>query len=189
MPPGKYLNVCPTSAQPGWDAWFANGGGNYYNTSFSVENIDGLEDAANHRFDTPYQYNGETAWPYSTALIGNYSIAWIKKVAKESAPWFAYIGYKAAHAPFQPSPWYKDYWSPSWPATAPRPPSWNCSMESRAKHHQNIASQFMLTESAAECIDAAFMDRWRTLMSVDDAIFDTISAVDQLGQTNNTYFL
>ena len=47
----------------------------------------------------------------------------------------------------------------------------------------------MLTESAEVCIDAAFKDRWRTLMSVDDAIFDTISAVEQLGQTNNTYFL
>lgn len=62
-------------------------------------------------------------------------------------------------------------------------------MESRAKHHQNIASQFMLTESAEVCIDAAFKDRWRTLMSVDDAIFDTIAAVDELGQTNDTYFL
>jgi|EP01043_Picozoa_sp_COSAG02_P055439 hypothetical protein len=62
-------------------------------------------------------------------------------------------------------------------------------MESRAKHHQNIASQFMLTDSAAACIDSAFKDRWRTLMSVDDAIFDTISTVEQLGQTDNTYFL
>ena len=25
---GKYLNNCPDTAQPGWDAWFANGGGN-----------------------------------------------------------------------------------------------------------------------------------------------------------------
>ena len=24
---GKYLNNCPDMAQPGWDAWFANGGG------------------------------------------------------------------------------------------------------------------------------------------------------------------
>jgi N-acetylglucosamine-6-sulfatase len=24
---GKYLNNCPDTAQPGWDAWFANGGG------------------------------------------------------------------------------------------------------------------------------------------------------------------
>ena len=98
-------------------------------------------------------------------------------------------GYKAAHAPFQPSPWYKDYWSPSWPAMAPRPPSWNCSMESRAKHHPNIASQYMLTDDVASCIDDCFKNRWRTLMSVDDAIKDTIEAVDQLGQSNNTYFL
>ena len=88
---GKYLNNCPDTAQPGWDAWFANGGGNYYNTSFAVEGIEGLSDARNYQFNTPYQYAGETAWPYSTALIGNYSIAWIRKVAKESKPWFAYI--------------------------------------------------------------------------------------------------
>lgn len=29
---GKYLNVCPDSnnVPPGFDAWFANGGGDYY---------------------------------------------------------------------------------------------------------------------------------------------------------------
>jgi len=47
----------------------------------------------------------------------------------------------------------------------------------------------MLTDNAASCIDDCFKNRWRTLMSVDDAIKDTIEAVDQLGQSNNTYFL
>lgn len=41
---GKYLNVCPNTAQPGFDAWFANGGGTYYSPSFAVQNIDGLPD-------------------------------------------------------------------------------------------------------------------------------------------------
>ena len=48
---GKYLNVCPKQAPPGWTSWFANGGGSYENTSFSVQNIEGLPDAKNHKFD------------------------------------------------------------------------------------------------------------------------------------------
>jgi len=50
---GKYLNFCPgnctneCSGKPipaAFDSWLANGGGDYYQPSFSVKNVDGLED-------------------------------------------------------------------------------------------------------------------------------------------------
>merc|ERR1711871_214493 len=71
---GKYLNNCPSDPPPGFDAWFANGGGNYFNPSFAVRNIDGLPDGSFHANESSRFGN------YSTALIGNYSIEWIKKV-------------------------------------------------------------------------------------------------------------
>lgn len=94
---GKYLNNCPNVAQPGFDAWYANGGGTYYSPSFAVQNIDGLPDGIK-------KYGHDD---YSTALIGNYSVAWMKKVANDRSglPWMAYIGTKACHDPFQPAPW------------------------------------------------------------------------------------
>ena len=33
---------------------------------------------------------------------------------------------------FTPAPWYTDTWHASWPSGAPTPPSYNCSMHSRA---------------------------------------------------------
>ena len=47
---------------------------------------------------------------------------------------------QAAHEPFNPAPWYEGFWDPSWPEQEPRPVNWNCSKESRADHHGNIAS-------------------------------------------------
>ena len=184
----QYLNNCPRTAQPGFDAWFANGGGSYYNPSFAVQNIDGLEDG-NHIFQANSTYGN-----YSTALIGNYSIAWIKKVGKAAKvpggkPFFAYIAPKAAHAPFQPALWYNEYWSPDWPATSPRPPSWNLTSEQLAHHHPTVAANVPLTHTVANCIDTAFKNRWRTLMSVDDIIADVIGTVDDLGLLSTTYFL
>ena len=96
---------------------------------------------------------------------------------------------QAAHDPFQPATWYEDYWDPSWPATAPRPPSWNISAEARSKHHPTVAGQAMLDENAASCIDENFKNRWRTLMSVDDIIDAVFKLTDEMGVTDQTYFL
>jgi N-acetylglucosamine-6-sulfatase len=181
---GKYLNVCPHKAPPGFDAWFANGGGSYFNPSFSVQNIDGLDDSPNMKFQANSKYGN-----YSTALIGNYSIEWIRKVAKGDKPFLAYIAPKAAHDPFQPADWYADYWSPDWPETAPRPPSWNLTSAQLANHHPTVAGQDPLTETVAECIDGAFKNRWRTLMSVDDVIQDVADTIESLGLMDSTYFL
>ena len=100
----------------------------------------------------------------------------------------SYVAPKAAHEPFNPAPWYVDHWDPSWPKHEPRPINWNCSAESRADHHGNIASQPMLTEPASQVITGIFKDRWRTLMSVDDVIASVIGAVEKLGVADNTYF-
>eukprot|EP00755_Sulcionema_specki_P035201 Sspe_Gene.2428::Locus_806_Transcript_1_1_Confidence_1.000_Length_1824::g.2428::m.2428/K01137/GNS; N-acetylglucosamine-6-sulfatase len=177
---GKYLNVCPQEPPPGFDAWFANGGGTYYSPEFSVKNIDGLPDGS---------WKGN-ATDYTTALVGNHSVAWIRKVVTEKKqPFLAFINPKACHEPFLPAPWYKDYWHPSWPAMAPRPPSFNTTKEQRANHHPTIANMDLLTEETTTCIDDTFRNRWRTLMSVDDVISEVISVTEELGVADNTYFL
>jgi hypothetical protein len=62
-----------------------------------VENIDGMPDGS-------FQGNKSV---YSTSIIGNVSLAWIRKVAtSSSAPFMAYIAPKAAHDPFEPATWY-----------------------------------------------------------------------------------
>ena len=100
-------------APAGFDAWLANGGGNYIAPQFQTHNIDGLPDGG---------WTG-TADNYTTAVVGNASIAWIRKVAaaEPARPWFAYVAPKAAHEPFIPAPWHLDHWDASWPRTRPEP--------------------------------------------------------------------
>eukprot|EP00750_Incisomonas_marina_P015751 INCI186.1.p1 GENE.INCI186.1~~INCI186.1.p1 ORF type:complete len:603 (+),score=92.86 INCI186.1:106-1914(+) len=202
---GKYLNVMPDSVPPGFDAWMANGGGNYIKPAFQIMNVTDLVpgmqptgkldcwNGANHSHDAGYGCFQGTDDPsnYTTAVVGNVSMAWIRKVVTEDpdAPFFAYIAPKAAHEPFNPAPWYEGHWDPSWPATEPRDnPSWNSSAAARADKHGNIATQPLITDEAADVIAGVFQNRWRTLMSVDDVISDVISLCEELGVANNTYF-
>lgn len=127
---GKFMNSMPQSAPPGFDAWMANGGGNYTAPSFQMMNVTDLIpgltpsgkqncwQGANHSNDPGYGCFDGTNDPtnYTTAIVGNASIAWIRKVVTEDpdTPFFAYIAPKAAHEPFDPAPWYMGYWDSSW---------------------------------------------------------------------------
>jgi len=178
---GKYLNEMPKTVPPGFDAWLANAGGNYVGPHFQTKNIAGFPDGGVTFSNDPSNY--------STSVIGNISINWIKSVAKRGKPFFAYIAPKAAHEPFDPPVWYRDHWDPSWPQHEPRPENWNCSAESRANHHGNIPLNPMLTQQASKVITGVFKNRWRTLMAVDDLIAEVIRTVEELGLIDSTYFM
>jgi N-acetylglucosamine-6-sulfatase len=184
---GKFVNnvADPWGQAPqGFDAWMANGGGDYLNPAFGVKNLrafSGVEDGDHVVFQ------GE----YTTAVVGNMSSAWIRHVhaTRPSAPFFAYVAPKAVHEPFNPAPWYAEHWDPSWPKREPRPPNvWNATAADRADHHGNIATQPMLTAEAAEVITGVFRNRWRCLLSVDDVIEAVVSTVDSIGELDQTYF-
>jgi N-acetylglucosamine-6-sulfatase len=51
-----------------------------------------------------------------------------------------------------------------------------------------MKTQPTITADAAAVITGAFKNRWRTLMSVDDVIFDVITTCEDLGVADNTYF-
>lgn len=180
---GKYLNVMPKTVPPGFDAWMANPGGHYIAPSFMTKNLGDLGD-----WNIPDGNWKTTQENYSTAVIGNVSVAWIKKVAQEGKPFLAYIGPKAAHEPFNPAPWYADYWDPSWPEHEPRGENWNCSFESRQDHHGNVATEPLITADTERLITGIWRNRWRTLMSVDDVISEVIAVIEELGLSDSTYF-
>lgn len=181
---GKYLNQNPHEPPEGIDAYMTNGGGQYFGPEFDTKGVSDL--APYHMKDGTWK---GTAQDYTTAVVGNMSMSWIKKVAKGPQPFMAYIAPKAAHEPFTPATWYADYWSPDWPATEPRPVSWNCSFESRANHHGNIKTQPMITEKCAEYVTTSYKNRWRSLMSVDDVIDSVVKLVEAEGLMDNTYFM
>jgi N-acetylglucosamine-6-sulfatase len=165
----------------GFDAWFANGGGDYFSPRFQVRNLQHLGYA-----DGAWQGG---SGDYSTSIIGNVSLAWVHSVAQREKPFFAYIAVKAAHEPFTPAPWYTEHWEESWPTREPRPPNWNCSVAARSRHHGCIASAPMLTAEAAAVITGSFQNRWRTLLSLDDLVKDVYTACEDSGVADRTYFV
>lgn len=198
---GKYLNVMPDHTAgadkprdgsrgapdvvtpAGFTAFMGNPGGDYIAPEFETHGLSdlGIEDGI---------WQGTTD-DYTTAVVGNTSIAWIRHVVTEdpTRPFFAYVAPKAAHEPFMPAPWYVEAWDDAWPTTEPRDnPAWNSSIEDRADHPSDIAVQPMLSEAAAGIISDVFKNRWRTLMSVDDVIAAFMAECDALGITDNTYF-
>jgi N-acetylglucosamine-6-sulfatase len=216
---GKYLNTMPNEVPPGFDVWLANDGGTYiapwfqmYNTSFLE--MEGLtmahrdhHECWNDKFSDDNAtttrrlhennelygcfYGTTDASNYSTAVIGNASMAFIRRAVENdpTRPFFAYIAPKAAHEPFNPAPWYQDHWDDSWPLHEPRNnPAWNASAELRAGKHGIIPNMPMLTQDAADVIQDVFKNRWRTLMSVDDLIHDVVSLCEDLGVAEHTYF-
>jgi N-acetylglucosamine-6-sulfatase len=186
---GKTLNNCPELPFNGVNAWLANGGGEYNNPEFAIYGIEGLSNGMLKFNENNTQSMHLLGSMYSTSVIGNYSLNWVKKVAKGSKPWMAYVGFKAAHDPFDPAPWYKNVWKDEWPDAAPRPRSWNMTVAQLANHHPTVANQSPLTAAVAECIDSTFKDRWRTLMSVDDSIGEFYEAIEEAGALSNTYFM
>jgi N-acetylglucosamine-6-sulfatase len=181
---GKYMNVMPKTVPPGFDAWMANSGGTYIAPSFmthGIESFTGIEDG---------HWEGTSA-NYTTASVGNVSVAWIESVvaAPKPKPFFAYVAPKAAHEPFNPAPWYVDHWDRAWPAHEPRPVSWNASGAARSNHAGVVETMPMLTKDAAAVITDVFKNRWRTLMSVDDVIASVVATCKTLGVHEQTYYL
>lgn len=181
---GKHMNACPSKPPPGFDCpdcyWFANGGGKdgepggYLNATFHDQN-------GSYTANT----NGEFAG-YTTSVIANKSITWVKKVAATGKPFFVQVAPKAPHVAATPAPWYADEFSD---LKAPRTPNYNASSELLQNHHWLIAQQGPITTSQAVDIDNLFRDRWRTLLSVDDAIAAMVQTITDLGLLDNTYFL
>ena len=200
---GKYLNKMPKANQipPGFDAWFANDGGDYYGPEFVVKNVPGFSDGL---------WKGQ-AMDYSTAVIGNATLRWLSHVVEgghqrhadgsssfsdqhssRRTPFFALIAPKAAHEPFMPAPWYLNTWNSSWPRHEPRfdvSKSWNSSVESRQHFHGTIQTGQAFTEEEVELIAGIHRNRWRTLMSVDDLVAAVVQHCKTLGVHDSTFYI
>lgn len=194
---GKHMNACPHSPPPGFDCpscyWFANGGGRdnepggYVNASFS-DFKGGVPVSGTRYHKKPGTYKADTTGEfagYTTSIIANKSIEWLKGVADGPQPFFLAVASKGPHVPSTPAPWYRSAFSDH---KAPRTPDYNASKEQLADHHWLIAQQGPITSEQGDEIDELFRNRWRTLLSIDDAIEGMIATLDDLGVLDSTYF-
>ena len=195
---GKYLNGGnPARAEQGIETWFANGGGNYHDPTFAYDAGPpgpGGPGGASVKYDNA----SAPGAAYSTSVIGNVSVPWVRAALAEAAatgpnghPFFAYIAPKAPHIqdgpgwPITiPAPWHADALPSS--TTAPRTASWNFSA---VDHHWMIAQQPPMTAEEAMHSDALFRARHQALLAVDDLVAAVHAEVAAAGQLGNTYFL
>lgn len=89
------MTVAGTTVPAGFDAWLANGGGDYISPAFNTQNI------SFGGYDLPDGMWHGSNENYTTAVVGNVSIAWIRHVVAQdpTRPFFAYVAPKAAHEP------------------------------------------------------------------------------------------
>ena len=110
-------------------------------------------------------------------------------MASLGKPFWVTVASKAPHAPFTPAPWYASgTWVDGHPGVE-RTASYNASAEALREHHALIANQPPISQRCAGQIDDNFRDRWRALLSVDDAVAGMVAAVEELGLWNRTYFM
>lgn len=195
---GKHMNSCPHAPPPGFDCpncyWFTNGGGSdsepggYLNATFNdfkggvaVDGTPYHSKAGTYKANTMGEYAG-----YTTSIIANKSIEWVRNVGAVNEPFFVAVASKGPHVPATPAPWYSSAFSDH---AAPRTPDYNASAEQLAGHHSLIANQEPITEKQGETIDELFRNRWRTLLSIDDAIEGMVQTLQDVGVSERTYFL
>ena len=171
--------------QPGFDCptcyWFTNGGGSYFNATFSDYSTWPQSVNGTYKANTNGEYAG-----YVTSVIANKSIEWVRQVAPLGKPFIVAVASKAPHVPSQPAPWYAEGTFID-ALSAPRTPDYNASAETLKNHHWLIRQQGPITTKDADDIDELFRNRWRCLLSVDDAVAAYVSVLDELKLTNSTY--
>lgn len=196
---GKHLNSKNPSTflPPGVDYWFANGGGDYLNPSFTWASSTGQPSP------TEVTFNNCTDAPcYSTAVIGNASLAWIDRhlthgsTAAEGAnhtPFWSLISLKAPHIQdgngfpmATPAPWYTDAAVLPNETEAPRTPNYNLSCPD---HHWLVRTQPPLTLQQGEKVDELYQSRLRTLLSVDDIVVALVDLLRSHNVLDNTYIV
>lgn len=215
---GKHMNFCPEQPPPGYDCatcrWFTNNGGQdtepggYISASFN--DFDGAIPA-----NGTYSRNGTyRSWRpgapvvgglkvpeyggYTTSIIANKSLLWLRKVAGPTAPrdasgdlvapFVLTVAPKAPHYAATPAPWYEHGTWVDNETRAPRLPGFGVDPRTLAGHHKMIAEQGPLTPDEERSVDRYFQKRWRALLSVDDAIAAVAEALDALSMWPTTYF-
>lgn len=176
---GKYLNQWPSKhyVPRGFDAFLGNGGGSYLGPRFIARGLEELMGIRDGNWRAPPS-------AYSTSIIGNATVQWLRHHARQGpappsgrstrAPWFVMMAPKAAHEPFVPAPWYAETWDERWPRHEPRPHrAWNTTGSDK---HGSLRSNPTFSTAAAAVVSGVYRNRWRTLLSVDDAVAAVVEA-------------
>ena len=169
------------SAADGIDRSFVMCGANFYNqhwTNFTTNKEGHVTGSLVH--------SGSKPEDYTTTMIGNASLSWIKSVVELGAdhpPFFAYLGPHAPHLPSTPPPYFVD------PKIAeiPVPIDPIYGMLGSGKH-SFLASEPVIDKADKSAIQTEHTHRLKSLVAVDDIVRQVVEYLKTSGEWNNTYF-
>eukprot|EP01065_Artemidia_motanka_P024764 TRINITY_DN2966_c0_g1_i1.p1 TRINITY_DN2966_c0_g1~~TRINITY_DN2966_c0_g1_i1.p1 ORF type:complete len:503 (+),score=186.63 TRINITY_DN2966_c0_g1_i1:76-1584(+) len=121
---------------------------------------------------------------YTTSLIGNATLEWVKGVAGGGKPFFAWIGPHAPHLPSTPAAWYEN--DPVGDIAVPKEIYYNYSSTDK---HSFIATEPVIDEQNAASIRAEHSKRLRSLLSVDDVVRGLHQHLQKVGEWSRTFWL
>ena len=103
--------------------------------------------------------------------------------ATPKQPFFVAAGLRAPHGPETPAPWYKDLFPGQNINTSH--PAWNkTGLAGKAKW---IKDQPPIFAAEAAKMSKQFVDRWRTLVSVDDLVLAVVNVLAETKLLDNTF--
>jgi arylsulfatase A-like enzyme len=156
---GKYLNSWDMSrTPPEFDRWAVQDGG-YYDAQFNV------------------QGQLEVIPGSSTDFVEDRTLDFLRLAeVDDERPWFAYVGVRAPHWDFEPSPRY---------VGAPVPP-WKQNPAHRETDKTDKPRYVQHADDTLGYANEVRKKQLRTLMSVDDLVGDVFESLGRLGESPRT---
>jgi arylsulfatase A-like enzyme len=168
---GKYLNGYNSLyVPPGWDHWFAFKGAPsgvaYYD--YDINN------------DGAVVHYGSQETDYSTDVLAGEADSFIRGT-NQGQPLFLYLALPAPHVPTTPPPRYANRFNNLQPY---RPPNYNeVDVSDKPAWVQALAP---LTPEVQSFLDDRWKNIYRTLLGVDDAVGEVVTALQETGRLSNT---
>jgi arylsulfatase A-like enzyme len=173
---GKYLNGYTAKktayVSPGWNTWdvLANPGadGGYFNETMSINGVS--------------QVYGSSPADYSTDVLSGYATQFIQN-APANQPLFLFFAPKAPHPPATPPPRYANSLTDIAPL---RPPNYNeADVSDKPQYIQDVPPG----GSWAQQQDNLRLHQYQSLLAVDDAVDNIVSALSASGRLKDTLIL
>ena len=186
---GKVLNVMDTYGcdegyrAPHLDRALIMCNHNFFNEKWA-------DDRSPLRFNTSsvaINTTGAAPEDYTTSIIGNASIAWMRSVIEsgpDHPPFFAWLGPHAPHKPSTPAPWYTDHPIGNTPII--KDPMYNYLAKGK---HAFLPDEPPISEEDEKSIAFEISLRLRSLLSVDDMVAGIREYLVGAGEWDNTFFV
>jgi N-acetylglucosamine-6-sulfatase len=132
-----------------------------------------------------YSYDGSPAPPkaYGDEVVKDNAVRWIKKNLP-GGPLFAWISFKAPHAPYGFDHRYAGRFTE---AQLPQPPSFNEADVSDKPRY--VSNRPQLTDAQVTQLTHDYRGRLRGLLTPDDAVRRIVEALKSAGELDNTYIV